>query len=124
MLEEILIFAFKFENSLPPVNNKHRTGWWPHYELEYPDTEKKIIEGDIEVYNVVQKWLTTIPLYDRKIIYAYLGRGYKVSHREAAKKLHTNEKSLIFCGTYDAAINKLKHAVGLDAVKEVYKRFF
>ena len=123
MLEEILLFAFKFENCLPPVNNKHRTGWWPHYELEYPDLDKKVIEGDIEVYNIVQKWLTYIPLYDRKILYAYLGTGHKVSHSEAAKKLKTHEESLIFCDSYKSALQRLGSAVGLFNIKDTYKRY-
>ena len=72
MLEEILLYAIRFENCLPPVQNKNNTGWWPHYDLEYPDPDKKVIEGDVEVYYAVLEWLSQIPRYDQKVIYAYL----------------------------------------------------
>ena len=97
MLEEILLFAIKFENCLPPVENRNNTGWWPHYDLEYPDPDMKIIEGDVEVYYAVLEWLTQIPRYDQRVIYAYLGTGHRVSDEVAARKLKIPKGDISTC---------------------------
>lgn len=123
MLEEILLFAIKFENCLPPVENRNNTGWWPHYDLEYPDPDKKIIEGDIEVYYAVLEWLSQIPAHDQRVIYAYLGTGHKVSDQEAAKKLKVPSTSLVYCGSYLQALKKIREVAGLEKIKSIYKRY-
>lgn len=123
MLEEILLFAIKFENCLPPVENKNNTGWWPHYDLEYPDPDKKIIEGDIEVYYAVLEWLSKIPSYDQRVIYAYLGTGHRVSDQAAAKKLKTSATSLIYNKAYLNALRKVSKVATLEKIKSIYNKY-
>lgn len=121
MIEEILLFAIKFENCLPEVRNCPRTGWWPHYDVDYPDPDKKVWEGDVEVYNIVCEWLKFLDGYDVKVLWAYLDSGEKVSDFQAARKLNTTPYSL--CGSYERALSKLKRRVGLENIKRVYTRY-
>lgn len=123
MLEEILLYAIRFENCLPPVENKNNTGWWPHYDLEYPDPDKKIIEGDVEVYYAVLEWMSQIPRYDQKVIYAYLGTGHRVSDKEAARKLKTSVTSLIYSQSYLNAMRKIAKVATLEKMKYIYKKY-
>lgn len=123
MLEEILLFAIKFENCLPPVENRNNTGWWPHYDLEYPDPDKKIIEGDIEVYYVVLEWLSKIPSHDQRVIYAYLGTGHKVSDQAAARKLKVPTSSLIYNSSYLTALKKVAEVATLQKIKSIYNKY-
>lgn len=123
MLEEILLYAIRFENCLPPVENKNNTGWWPHYDLEYPDPDKKIVEGNVEVYYAVLEWMFQIPKYDQRVIYAYLGTGHRVSDEAAAKKLKTSVTSLVYSQSYLNALRKIAKVATLEKMKDIYKRY-
>lgn len=82
MLEKVLCSAFDYENHLPPVKQKSRVGWWPKYTKEYLD-EPEEPHGSIEAYNFYLGLALTE--HQRKVIYAFFGKGEIASDREALR---------------------------------------
>lgn len=83
MLERIILEAYEYENHLPPVKQKSTTGWWPHYDKDYPD-EPVEHYGSLEAF----EFLMLLPLnpHQRKVIASFCGTGVKVTEAEALKK--------------------------------------
>ena len=82
MLEKILLAAYEYENHLPPVRQRETTGWWPHYDKDYPD-EPTEHYGSLEAF----EFLLLLPLttHQRRVIASFCGTGSKVSEAEAVK---------------------------------------
>ena len=82
MLEKIILAAYEYESCMPPVRQKSTTGWWPHYDKDYPD-EAKEWRGNIEAY----EFLMLLPLtaHQRRVITSFCGTGSKVTEEEALK---------------------------------------
>lgn len=127
-IQTILINAFQYENTqIPPLANDKAPTWWPHIVREYdpkkwatsPDPDSYPVDGmsepehrgSKEVYDWVQdrimsKLLTT---YEKKIIYAFLGRGQLETIRKASKKLKLSEDEAIYL--YQKTLFKIKNSL-------------
>lgn len=82
MLEKVILSAYEYENHLPPVRQKSKTGWWPIYDKDYPD-EPTELYGCQEAF----EFLMGLPLkpHQRRVIASFCGTGIKVSEGEAKK---------------------------------------
>lgn len=124
-IQTILICAFQYENTfIPPLANNKAPTWWPHIVREYdpkkwatsPDPDSYPVDGpnepiklgDKEVYNWVQdevmnKLLTS---NEKKVLYAFLGRGHIETPRKASKKLKLPELEALY--NYEKILFKIK----------------
>lgn len=82
MLEKVILSAYEYENHLPPVKQKSKTGWWPIYDKDYPD-EPVELHGSQEAFEFLMK----LPLtpHQRKVISSFCGTGVKVTEDEAKR---------------------------------------
>ena len=82
MLERIILEAYEYENNLPPVKQRSTTGWWPHYDKDYPD-EPVEHRGSLEAF----EFMMLLPLtpHQRRVIASFCGTGVKVSELEAMR---------------------------------------
>ena len=58
MIEQVIMSALQYEiHMVPPVKQRESTGWWPHYDKDYPD-EPVELWGNYECW----EWWVKLPL--------------------------------------------------------------
>ena len=126
-IQSILINAFLYElTSMAPIANDKAPTWWPHIVREYspdkwatsPDPDSYPVDGANEplrlgskdVYDWVQDAIFSKLLTgeEKKIVYAFLGRGYVQSASIASKKLGIKKDQAAF--QYGKILLKIKNS--------------
>lgn len=127
-VQTILLCAFQYENTqIAPLANDKAPTWWPHIVREYdpkkwatsPDPDSYPVDGvnepiklgNKEVYDFVQdkimgKLLTT---NEKRIIYAFLGKGYREILKKASKLLGMKSHEAIH--NYERILLKIKNSL-------------
>lgn len=138
-VEAILINSFQYEVTqvVQPANNKAPT-WWPHIVREYdpkkwatsPDPDSYPVDGvwelpklgDKNIYNWVQDEIFDKLLTgnEKKIIYTFIGRGYKIPLLKASKKLGLKPKEAKY--QYESTLIKIKHQVDPDKIRIYFQQ--
>lgn len=84
MVEEIIKSALDYEKYMvAPVKQKENTGWWPHYDKDYPDDPQEL-HGNYECW---EWWIKlNITGQQRELIYRRLALGEVSSNTDAQYK--------------------------------------
>ena len=138
-VEAILVNAFQYERTqvMTPANNKSPT-WWPHIVREFdpkkwatsPDPDSYPVDGvwelpklgDREVYDWVNNEIFDKLLTgeEKKILYAFLGNGYKISSHFASKILKC--KSSEAKREYENILMKILHSINKDELRVYFQK--
>lgn len=126
-IQSILLNAFLYElTSMAPIANDKAPTWWPHIVREYspdkwatsPDPDSYPVDGASEPLHLGNKdvydWVQNEVFYklltgeDKKILYAFLGRGYVVTPSVASKKLGIKKDQAEY--KYEKILLKIKNS--------------
>lgn len=127
-VEAVLINAFQYERTQvkTPANNKSPT-WWPPIVREFdpkkwatsPDPDSYPVDGvwelpklgDVDVYNWVNQeiFYKLLTGEEKKILYIFLGSGYKIPVKLASNKLHLGQHEALH--KYESILLKILHSV-------------